>query len=237
MRGLILFFLALISLAPGNAQSLVRENRSEKAIKADKDWQPTGEWPFLLRRFETATIVTGFINKKKTIYPCNIHIGKQTLMYMIDEQMMEADPYNVNSVEFINGDKYISIGNSFAKVIREDSIGKVVLVKLIDYDKMREDENDVRHKGAVTIEGDFGSLSLDFINQYVPNPEELPLPVKDTYFFFFDKDIFQVTDKNVLAHVNPARKKEYRAFTRSAEIISTNESSVLKIWEQFFVNY
>lgn len=237
MRVLILSILALMCFNSVKAQSLVRENRSENAIKADKEWQPTGEWPFLLRRFETATIITGFINKKKTIYPCNIHIGKQTLMYMLDDQMMEADPYNVNSVEFINGDKYISIGNSFAKVIREDSIGKVVLVKLVDYDKMKEDENDVSHKGAVTIEGDFGSLSLDFINQYVANPEELPLPVKDTYFFIYDKDIFQVTDKNVIAHINPARKKEYKAFTRSAEIISTNESSVLKIWDEFFIKY
>ena len=95
----------------------VHAQRSEKAIKADKEWIPTGQWPFLLRRFEPATIVTGFINKKKTIHPCNIHIGKHTLMYVLNDTLMEADPGNVNYVEFVNGDKYVANGNTFAKIV------------------------------------------------------------------------------------------------------------------------
>ncbi len=215
----------------------VHAQRSEKAIKADKEWIPTGQWPFLLRRFEPATIVTGFINKKKTIHPCNIHIGKHTLMYVLNDTLMEADPGNVNYVEFVNGDKYVANGNTFAKIVKEDSIGRVLMVRLVDYDKFKGSANDASHMGSFTLGGDFGEISLDLIGAYVGNPDELPLPVLDTYFFVFKGEIFEVTDKNILARINQSRRKEYRAFTRSAEIISRNESSVLKIWNNFFVNY
>ena len=211
--------------------------RSEKAIQADKEWVPTGEWPFLLRRFEPATIVTGFINKKRTIYPCNIHIGKHTLMYVLNDTLMQANPGNVNYVEFRNGDKYTAIGNVFAKVVQEDSIGRVLLVKLVDNDRFRRSANDISRAGFFSLEGDFGDISIDFIGSYIPNPEEEPLPILDTYFFNFNGEIFEVTDKNVLAHISPERKKEYKAFTRAEEILTRRESSVLKIWNTFFVNY
>ena len=68
-------------------------------------------------------------------------------------------------------------------------------------------------------------------------PEEEPLPTIDTYFINYNKEIFEVTDKNILQRIRPERKKEFKAFTRSAEIISRNEASVLKIWDTFFVNY
>lgn len=211
--------------------------RSEKAILADKDWVPTGEWPFLLRRFEPATIVTGFFNKKKTIYPCNIHIGKHTLMYVLNDTLMQANPGNVNYVEFRNGDKYTAIGNVFAKVVKEDSIGRVLLVQLVDNEKFRNSANDISRAGFFSLEGDFGDISIDFIGSYVPKPEEEPLPILDTYFFNYNGEIFEVTDKNVLARISPERKKEYKAFTRAEEILTRRESSVLKIWNTFFVNY
>ena len=149
----------------------VHAQRSEKAIKADKEWIPTGQWPFLLRRFEPATIVTGFINKKKTIHPCNIHIGKHTLMYVLNDTLMEADPGNVNYVEFVNGDKYVANGNTFAKIVKEDSIGRVLMVRLVDYERFKGAANDASHMGSFTLGGDFGEISLDLIGAYVGNPD------------------------------------------------------------------
>jgi hypothetical protein len=158
-------------------------------------------------------------------------------MYVLNDTLMEADPGNVNYVEFINGDKYVANGNTFAKIVKEDSIGRVLMVRLVDYERFKGAANDASHMGSFTLGGDFGEISLDLIGAYVGNPDELPLPVLDTYFFVFKGEIFEVTDKNILARINQSRRKEYRAFTRSAEIISRNESSVLKIWNNFFVNY
>ena len=220
-----------VCAVPAEAQS------TDKPNSAQEQWLPTGEWPFLRRRFEPATIVTGFINKKKTVYPCNIHIGNQTLMYVLNDTLMQASPGNVNYVEFRDGDKYVAMGNTFAKVIREDSIGRVLMVRLIDMEKFKGSEKDASHMGSFTVGGDFGSLSIDFSGSYIVNPEEEPLPTIDTYFINYNKEIFEVTDKNILQRIRPDRKKEFKAFTRSAEIISRNESSVLKIWDTFFVNY
>lgn len=228
-----LFLAALLFVEPA---SLTAQN-TDKAAQADNDWLPTGEWPFINRRFEPATIVTGFINKKKTVYPCNIHIGKQTLMYVLNDTLMQASPGNVNYVEFRNGDKYVAFGNTFAKVVREDSVGRVLRVRLVDYEKFKGSEKDASNMSSFTLGGDFGELNIDFSGSYIVNPEAEPLPTIDTYFLNYNKEIFEVTDKNILQRIRQDRRKEYRGFTRSAEIISRNESSVLKIWETFFVNY
>lgn len=216
---------------------LAQDNNKENVTQTDKDWLPTGEWPFVNRRFEPATIVTGFINKKKTVYPCNIHIGKQTLMYVLNDTLMQASPGNVNYVEFRNGDKYVAFGNTFAKVVREDSVGRVLRVRLVDYEKLKGSEKDASNMSSFTLGGDFGELNIDFSGSYIVNPEEEPLPTIDTYYLNYNKEIFEVTDKNILQRIRQDRRKEYRGLTRSAEIISRNESSVLKIWETFFVNY
>ncbi len=201
------------------------------------EWMPTGVWPFLNAKFEPATIVTGFVSKKKTVYPCNIHVGNHKLMYVLNDTLMQASPGNVNYVEFRNGDKYTALGNSFAKVVREDSVGRVLRVRGVDWDKLKGSEKDASNMSAFTLQGDFGDFSIDFSGSYIPNPEEQPLPIKDTYYINFNREIFEVTDKNILQRIRPERKKEYRGFTRSAEIISRNESSVIKIWERFFLNY
>lgn len=229
------FFLALLTclVLPLHAQK-----QRDAAAKADKEWIPTGVWPFLNRRFESAEVVTGFITPKKTIVPCNIHIGKQTLMYVQNDTLMEADAGNVSRVTFKNGDVYIPIGhNVFGKIVHEDSVGKVVRVRLVDKKEFDKNAKDTRHLGSFNLGGDFGELNIDFISTYDAKPEEKPLPILDTYFFIHKLKIFEVTDKNVLENINPTRRKEYRVFTRSAEILSHNQSSVMKIWEQFFVKW
>ncbi len=230
MKILVLGIVAFLVSSSAFAQHTGSDNE-------DKDWIPTGQWPFVNRKFQPATVVTGFVGKKKTVLPCNIHIGKHTLMYVLNDTLMEADPTNVNYVEFKNGDKYQSIGNVFAKIVHEDSIGKILMVKTVDKSKLRQNFDDISTMGALTIGGDFGEISLDLMPAYVHNPQEEPLPIIDTFFFNFNQEIFEVTNKNVLNHINQQRRREYRAFTRSAEILTHNESSVKKIWDNFFLNY
>ena len=76
-----------------------------------------------------------------------------------------------------------------------------------------------------------GELSPEICSEL----ETEPIPMVDSYFFQVRGEIFPMTMKNVLRRIDQKRRKEYRAFTRSAEIISSNESSVLKVWEEFFL--
>ena len=65
--------------------------------------------------------------------------------------------------------------------------------------------------------------------------EAEPLPMVDVFYFQVRGEIFPFTTKNVLERIDQRRRKEYRAFTRSAEIISSNESSAVKVWREFFL--
>lgn len=240
-------FFLILSLAAGLAQPAQAQKGetdaplaadSLRAVADDANWVPTGVWPFLNRRFMPAEVVTGLINKKKTIVPCNIHIGNQTLCYMQGDTIMEADPANVNVVRFRNGDTYQPIGHTFAKVVRNDSaVGKVLRVRTVDKERFEEEGRSVSNLGTVELGGGAisGMFNMDFASQYDVHPEENPLPVLDTFYFIYNRQIFAVTDKEVLKRINPKRKREYRDFTRRAEILSHNESSVLKIWDNFFV--
>lgn len=202
----------------------------------EPEWVPTGVWPFLNRRFMTAEVVTGFIYKKKTQVPCNIHVGTQALWYVQDDTMMVADAGLVSRVSFPNGDVYVPISSScFAKVIIDDSVGKVVRVRTVDEEKFAERGRDASNMASFSLSGTFGNLDLDLISQYDAHPEEQPLPVLDTFYFIYNLEIFECTDKEILKRIDQTRRREYKAFTRSAEIMMHHESSVRKIWQEFFV--
>ena len=97
----------------------------------NKDWEPTGVWPFINQQFRTATVYTGIFKRSKTVVPCNIHVGNQTLYYTQNDTLMEADPGSVVRVDFPNGDSYMPVGSEqrFGRIVREDSIdGKVARV-------------------------------------------------------------------------------------------------------------
>ena len=233
----VLFLVACLFVMSAVAQNTdtKQQKEREEALQEDKEWVPTGVWPFLNRRFQSAEVITGMFTKKKTVVPCNIHVGNQTLMYMLKDTLMEADASNISRVSFSNGDVFVPIGQTFGKLVRDDSIGKVVRVRTVDTEKFNEKSHDASRMGSFTLSSDVGTWGLDLMSSYVANPEEEPLPVLDTYYFIYNMEIFEVTDKNVLARINPSRRREYMNFTRSAEILSHNLSSILKIWENFFV--
>ena len=78
MKRFILFIIGAISCLMVSAQILspIDEEKAEEGRRLDAEWVPTGVWPFINRRFQVAEVVTGFVTKKKTQVPCNIHIGK-----------------------------------------------------------------------------------------------------------------------------------------------------------------
>jgi len=232
--------LVALSASVGSTVAQVSPRDSLRAVAEDSLWQPTGEWPFVNRRFMPAEVVTGLFTFKKTIVPCNIHIGNQSLYYMQDDTVKEADPINVNFVRFKNGNVYQPVGNTFAKIVRNDSaVGKVLRVRTVDKERFEEDGRAVSNLGTVSLGGGaFGGVfNMDFAGQFDVHPEENPLPLLDTFYFIYGKEIFLVSDKEVLKRISPKRRREYRDFTRRAEILLHNEKSVLRIWDTFFVNY
>lgn len=227
--------IILITLALTSVTSTFAQNQ---------EWEPTGVWPFINRNFRPATIITGFINLKKTIVPCNIHVGNQGLWYTQNDTLMEALPGTVLRVDFPDA-TYIPVNNhSFGKVIREDTIkgkaAKLLKVWTVDQQALDTRGRDVINMTSSILQSS-GVLS-SFSSRIADanggtNLEEEPLPMTNLFYIIFNGEIFEATTKNILKHINPKRKQEYRNFTRTAEIISTNESSMIKVWDNFFVKW
>ena len=205
----------------------------------NKDWVPTGVWPFINRQFRTATVYTGVFNRSKTIVPCNIHVGKQTLWYSQNDTLMEAIPGTVIRVEFPNGDTYMPVGSEhmFGRIVREDSIdgsiARVILVRTLDQKALDQKYLDYLNKTQNVLQG--SNLSAIADSEGGKIMEEEPLPMVNVFYFQLRGEIFPATPKNILSRIDPKRKAEYRNFTREAEIISTNESSMLKVWKEYFL--
>ena len=206
----------------------------------NKDWEPIGVWPFINKQFRTATVYTGLFNRSKTVVPCNIHVGKQTLWYSQNDTLMEAIPGSVIRVEFPNGDTYMPVGTEqmFGRIVREDSIdGKVarlIEVRALNQQALDQKYVDYLNKTQNVLQG-ASSLSALADSEGGKIMEEEPLPMQTFFYMQVRGEIFPATTKNILSHIDPKRKKEYRVFTRSEEIISSNESSMLKVWQEYFL--
>ena len=209
--------------------------------QSNKDWLPTGKWPFINRQFRTATVYTGLFNRQKTIVPCNIHVGKQTLWYSQNDTLMEAIPGTVLRVEFPNGDTYMPVGSEhqFGRIVRQDTIAgqvaRLIHVWVLNQRALDQRYLDYLNKTQNLLQGSVISALADTEGGVIL--EEEPLPMINTYYFQVKGEIFLATDKNIMSRINPKRRREYRNFTRAAEIISTNESSMQKVWKEFFLKW
>ena len=205
------------------------------------DWEPTGVWPFINKQFRTATVYTGVFKLTKTVVPCNIHVGKQTLWYSQNDTLMEAISGSVIRVEFPNGDTYIPVGSEqmFGRIVRQDtidgSVARIILVRQLNQRALDQRYLDHINKTQNVLQGALLSHLADTEAGLILEQE--PLPMENVFYFQVKGEIFPATPKNILARINPKRKQEYRNFTRSAEIISTNESSMQKVWKEYFLKW
>lgn len=226
--------ITLLLLTLGFAQSQAEE------------WEPIGTWPFEYKNFQVATVYSGVFKIMKTQTPCNIHLGNQALWFVQNDTLKEAQRTSIICVEFNNGDVFIPIANGMCmgKVVREDTlagnVARIYQVRLVDQNKVDERAVAIMNMTQNLQQSDFSlglwGAQLSDINS-VPDPDELPIPLNNVFFFQYNGEIFEATEKQILAHIRPDRKREYRNFTREAEIISQNLSSMLRIWESFFVRY
>ena len=195
------------------------------------------EYPLLFQRMEKATIYYGLFTEHSRYTPCNIHVGTATqyqMLYYIDNDgtPMQIEPTNIRRVVFDKDSAtYVPVeGKYFGQIVHEDSTGQIIKVWDLDREHITRDLR-------TTITGSNTRIDMKTMRWYEPNKSDKELPMQTTYYFRYDGQLFPITEKNILDHINPERKREYKAFTRSAEIISTNLSSVMKIWNTFFVNY
>lgn len=227
------------------AMMVASANLTAQTDRPKDDWQPIGVWPFVYKNFRVATVETGIFKKKETTLPCNIHVGKGALWFSQDnETLMEAIPDNVRKVKFENGDTFIPIGNEnkFAKLMYEGELqgknARVLMLKEVNQRSVDQQYIDYLNKTQNALQGGsglwFSQLADNASNE---DPENQPVPLKTTFYFFFKGDLFEATTKNILEHINPKRKKEYKAYTRSAEVLSYSEKSMMSVWEEFFVKY
>ena len=121
MKRFILFIIGAISCLMVSAQILspIDEEKAEEGRRLDAEWVPTGVWPFINRRFQVAEVVTGFVTKKKTMVPFNIHIGKQTLWFAQRDTLMEA---NAGSIFAIGGGSLYHDAHGTAHLRRDQQV-------------------------------------------------------------------------------------------------------------------
>lgn len=215
-------------------------------IFAQDDWKPTTGWPFTYKRFEVAKVFTGTFNTSVTEVPANIHVTKHSLWYTNDqEQLLEALPGSVLKIVFPNGDTYMPVGTEriLGRIVREDTISdriaRIICVPIVNKNALEEIRQAERNTAsAMSADGAFANW-VSQVADAIPTVEESkrPLPMTNMFYFQVRGEIFLATTKEILQHINPERRKEYRAFTRSAEIISSNESSMQRIWKEFFLKY
>ena len=207
----------------------------------NKDWEPTGVWPFINQQFRTATVYTGLFHRTKTVVPCNIHVGNQTLWYSQNDTLMEAIPGSVLYVEVPNGDRYMPVSSEsrFGRIVKEDSIdgkvARVICVRVVNQKELDQKYLDYMNKTKNILQGSTFNVSDIASADAGIVMEEQPLPMLNEFYFQVRGEVFPAKPKDILSHIDSKRKQEYRNFTRSAEIISTNESSILKIWQEFFL--
>lgn len=218
------------------------------SASAQADWHPTGVWPFVHKKFQFATVYTGLINRTKTQVLCNIHVGKQSLWYTQNDTLMEAIPGTVICVEFPNGETYMPVGREqrFGRIVREDTIqgaiARLICIEMVNQRLLDEKYQSHLNKTQNNLIGMLGEAMDSYLSAVADTDvgmdmESEPLPMTNEFYFQVKGELFPATTKNILAHINPKRKGEYRNFTRSAEIISTNESSMLRIWKEFFLKW
>ena len=150
-------------------------------------------------------------------------------------------PHGYGTMDFPNGDSYMPVGveQRFGRIVREDSIAgkiaRVICVRTVNQKELDQKYLDYINKTRNLLQGaTFDVSDIAGADDGIVM-EEQPLPMADEYYFQVRGEIFQASPKNILSHIDPKRKQEYRNFTRSAEIISTNESSMLKVWQEFFL--
>lgn len=210
------------------------------SASADDKWQPVPSWPFIYSDFQSAVIKTAkgtTVNAK-----ANIHIGHHYLWYESKGKNLEAKKGTVKEVIFPNGKHHIAVGDKICLVIKEDTIkGKLHRLLYSEEVDMPRYNDIVRNNKAAESSStiDFiglNNLNLDVAVRESSNiSEQEPLPIKNVFFIQIGDETFEATESNILQHLDKEERKVYKAYTRKAEIITSDINSMLDVFTTFFL--
>lgn len=207
---------------------------------AENSWTPTPAWPFVLAEFQESVIHTA--SGKTVKAKANIHVGSLCLWYISNGKNLEAKKGIVDKVVFADGTKYIEAYGKLCKVIREDSInGKIhrllcsTEVEQSQYEEMVRNQRAAERSSMLDIAG-LNNMNLDMsVRGSASNADQEPLPIENRFYIQLGNDTFEAVESKILKHLKDnEERKAYRAYTRKAEIITGNLSSMLDVYTTFF---
>ncbi len=208
---------------------------------ADDTWQPVPAWPFVYQDFTQAVIHT---TKGKTVNAkANIHIGRHYLWYSSNGKNLEAKKGTIKDIIFTNGNRYIDVKGKICRIVSEDTVsGKQYrLLHSQEVDTRRYNEIVRNHKSAessstLDIAG-LNDMNLDMsVRESASIYEQEPLPIKDVFYIQIGNDTFEANESNIMKHLEgKEERKAYKAYTRKAEIMMGNMSSLIDVYTTFFV--
>ena len=210
------------------------------SASADDKWQPVPSWPFIYSDFQSAVIKT--VKGTTVNAKANIHIGHHYLWYESKGKNLEAKKGTVKEVIFPNGKHYIAVRDKICLVIKEDTIkGKLHRLLYSEEVDMPRYNDIVRNNKAAESSStiDFiglNNLNLDVAVRESSNiSEQEPLPIKNVFFIQIGDETFEATESNILQHLDKEERKVYKAYTRKAEIITSDMNSMLDVFTTFFL--
>ncbi|MBO5616225.1 MAG: hypothetical protein J5932_08960 [Prevotella sp.] len=210
------------------------------SASADDKWQPVPSWPFIYSDFQSAVIKT--VKGTTVNAKANIHIGHHYLWYESKGKNLEAKKGTVKEVIFPNGKHHIAVGDKICLIIKEDTIkGKLHRLLYSEEVDMPRYNDIVRNNKAAESSStiDFmglNNLNLDVAVRESSNiSEQEPLPIKNVFFIQIGDETFEATESNILQHLDKEERKVYKAYTRKAEIITSDMNSMLDVFTTFFL--
>ena len=210
------------------------------SASADDKWQPVPSWPFIYSDFQSAVIKT--VKGTTVNAKANIHIGHHYLWYESKGKNLEAKKGTVKEVIFPNSKHYIAVRDKICLVIKEDTIkGKLHRLLYSEEVDMPRYNDIVRNNKAAESSSTIDFMGLNDLNLDVAVressniSEQEPLPIKNVFFIQIGDETFEATESNILQHLDKEERKVYKAYTRKAEIITSDMNSMLDVFTTFFL--
>lgn len=210
------------------------------SASADDKWQPVPSWPFIYSDFQPAVIKT--VKGTTVNAKANIHIGHHYLWYESKGKNLEAKKGTVKEVIFPNGKHHIAVGDKICLIIKEDTIkGKLHRLLYSEEVDMPRYNDIVRNNKAAESSSTIDFMGLNDLNLDVAVressniSEQEPLPIKNVFFIQIGDETFEATESNILQHLDKEERKVYKAYTRKAEIITSDMNSMLDVFTTFFL--
>lgn len=208
----------------------------------EPQWQPTASWPFAYEKFQSALIYT---DKQSLKAMANIHVGTSTLWYESFGKRLQAKSDVVEKVVFADSTQttYYNVLGRMCHVLSEDVInGKVsrlYVAEVLDRPRFEESvrvnrQSDMLMTGVIAGMENIASGVAD--NEGMRNVDKEPLPMVNKFYMLYNDETFEVTEGNILKHLGSKEERNaYRAFTRKAEVLYGSKTSMMTVWNTFFV--